>query len=107
MNWAPSGSKTEDLPAAKKLWVDDLRPAPDGWLWAKTSAQAVEFLATVAVDTVSLDHDLGGDDTTRVIVLWLCEHDAWPATVHVHTANPVGREWLTGMCARYGPGIAP
>ncbi|MEV5713971.1 cyclic-phosphate processing receiver domain-containing protein [Amycolatopsis mediterranei] len=46
-----------------------------------------------------------GDDTTRPVVLWLCEHDRRPAEVRVHTANPVGREWLTGMARRYGPGV--
>jgi hypothetical protein len=89
----------------KKLWVDDLRPAPDGWLWAKTSAEAIDVLGGGTIDAVSFDHDLGGEDTTRPVVLWLCEHDTWPLKVHVHTANPVGREWLVGMCTRYGPGI--
>ncbi|WP_158264213.1 cyclic-phosphate processing receiver domain-containing protein [Amycolatopsis sp. CA-126428] len=46
-----------------------------------------------------------GDDTTRPVVLWLCEHDRRPAEVRVHTANPAGREWLTGMARRYGPGV--
>lgn len=88
-----------------KLWVDDLRPAPNGWHWAKTSGEAIVVLAACPVDAVSLDHDLGEDDTTRAVVLWLCEHDAWPPTVHVHTANPVGRDWLVGMTERYGPGV--
>lgn len=87
------------------LWVDDLRPAPDGWLWAKTSGEAIDVLAAEPIEAVSLDHDLGGDDTTRRVVLWLCEHEHWPPTVHVHTANPVGREWLVGMADRYGPGV--
>lgn len=52
------------------LWVDDLRPAPPGWTWAKSSAEAISLLAA-------------GE----------------------YTANPVGREWLTGMARRYGPGV--
>lgn len=88
-----------------KLWVDDLRPAPEGWLWVKGSAEAIDVLGREPIDVVSLDHDLGGDDTTRAVVLWLCEHDAWPKAVRVHTANPVGREWLVGMAERYGPGV--
>jgi hypothetical protein len=55
------------------------------------------------ITEMSLDHDLGGDDTTRPIVLWMCENESWPTTVHVHTANPVGREWLEGMIERYKP----
>jgi NAD+-processing family protein with receiver domain len=88
-----------------RLWVDDLRdpPAAD-WAVARTSAEAIERLAAGGYDELSLDHDLGGDDTTRVVVRWLCDHpDRWPGEVRVHTANPVGREWLLGMIGRYRP----
>ena len=87
-----------------RLWVDDLRDPPDAtWSWAKTSAAAIDMLKVAAGDVseMSLDHDLGGDDTTRPVVLWMCENDTWPARVSVHTANPVGREWLEGMIRRY------
>ena len=88
-----------------RLWVDDLRPAPKGWDWVKSSRAALAVLRTFPVVEMSLDHDLGGDDTTRPIVLWLCEHpDRWPRVVRVHSANPVGVEWLTGMITRYHPG---
>lgn len=87
-----------------RLWVDDLRPAPDEWVHVTTSAQAISVLRTGRVVELSLDHDLGGDDTTRPVVLWMCEREVWPAIVHVHTANPVGEEWLAGMIARYHPG---
>jgi hypothetical protein len=53
------------------------------------------------ITEMSLDHDLGGDDTTRPIVLWCCENDFWPVEVRIHTANPVGRDWLEGMIERY------
>lgn len=95
-----------------RLWVDDERPAPDGWSWAKTSEHAIRALhsATKSTDMnitdMSLDHDLGGDDTTRRVVLWLCEMGVpWPERVYVHSANPVGREWLEGMIEHYGPGV--
>ncbi|BBX82200.1 cyclic-phosphate processing receiver domain-containing protein [Mycolicibacterium aubagnense] len=88
------------------LWVDDERPAPAGWVWARTSAEALaHLLGDVIVEAISLDHDLGGEDTTRPVVLALCERGDWPAKVFVHTANPVGREWLEGMIRRYGPGV--
>lgn len=90
------------------LWIDDLRTPPDGWAWAwaKSSAEAIEMLTASDFRAVSFDHDLGGDDTSRRVVLWLCENERWPRVVHVHTANPVGREWLAGMAERYGPGVS-
>lgn len=101
-----------------KLWIDDLRKDPDtehrdysepiGWRWAKSSHEAITWLrswrlAGVQPDHIDFDHDLGGDDTTRPVMLWMIENDFWPASVGFHTANPVGREWLVGMARRYAP----
>lgn len=90
-----------------KLWIDDVRVPPENWAWAMTSIDAIAALDQLDIDEVSFDHDLGGSDTTRVVVLWLCEHtDRWPKINHVHSANPVGVEWLRGMINRYGPGVS-
>lgn len=98
-----------------KLFVDDERPAPEGWVWAKTSEYAINMLERwrdselgryredAEIEVVSLDHDLGGDDTARRVVLWMCEHEQWPSEVYVHTGNPIGEEWLVGMVRRYAP----
>ena len=99
-----------------KIWVDDIRTPPDdSWKWVKTSGEAIKLLSDYVklkfdyeldieyLEVMSLDHDLGGDDTTRPIVLWCCENDFWPVEVVVHSANPVGREWLEGMIRRYKP----
>lgn len=87
-----------------RLWVDDERPAPSPeWDVARTSTEALDMLGAGRYTLVSLDHDLGGDDTTRRIVLHWCETGEWPQHVRVHSANPVGVEWLTGMIDRYKP----
>ncbi|MCZ4653834.1 hypothetical protein O4157_20745 [Gordonia amicalis] len=86
-----------------KLWVDDLRTPPDGWAWAKTSAEAIGMLTDHAVTEPSLDHDLGGR-----------RHDASGGVVDVRARGmargragaqrqPRGVEWLTGMVDRYRP----
>lgn len=86
------------------LWIDDIRLPPEGYLWAKTSAEAINMLSTNDVfKHISFDHDLGGDDTSRKVVLWLCENDGkWPSSASVHSMNPIGKEWLLGMILRYG-----
>ncbi|MEV6219930.1 cyclic-phosphate processing receiver domain-containing protein [Nocardia sp. NPDC051833] len=97
-----------------KLFVDDERPAPTGWMLVKTAAAALAIinghrLAGVPLSVLSLDHDLGTsiatyeDETTRPIMLWMCEHDWWPDALYVHTANPAGQDWLVGMARRYAP----
>lgn len=94
-----------------RLWIDDLRPPPEDWIWAKTSEEAIGVISVLAYygsrfSEASFDHDLGGDDTTRPVILWLCEQEnLWPDKIYVHSANPVGVEWLQGMVNRYGPGI--
>lgn len=94
------------------LYIDDLRQEPIGWMRAKTSAEAIDIIANnEPFDIISFDHDLGMvdgvDDTSRAVVLWLCEHvDKWPLEAYVHSYNPVGREWLEGMINRYGPGVS-
>lgn len=45
-----------------KLWHDDVRPAPEGWVWARTNQEAMHYLATGEVAEISLDHDLGYHD---------------------------------------------
>lgn len=97
-----------------KIWVDDIRRPPDDtWEWYKTSWSVISDLILMhpsnkscirldgPVEVMSLDHDLGGDDTTRPIILWCCENNFWPVEVRVHSANPVGVEWLEGMIERY------
>lgn len=100
-----------------KIWVDDIRTPPDDtWIWCKSSQATLRYLvnakiavakgwvdADTAISVMSLDHDLGGEDTTRYVVLWCCKNNFWPEEVKVHSANPVGIDWLEGMIERYKP----
>ena len=91
-----------------RVWLDDLREAPSGWLWLTSSATAITWLEWAKMldgrpESFSFDHDLGGDDTSRRVVNWMCEHDFWPTEVFVHSANPVGRAYLIGTIERYAP----
>jgi hypothetical protein len=78
-----------------KLWLDDERPAPPGWVWAKTSSEATLHLASGRVEDVSLDHDLGEQSGTGYDVACFIEAGAYDGTLrrmtwHVHSGNPVG-----------------
>lgn len=81
-----------------RLWLDDLRPAPSGWVWVKTVAAAQALLRRGGVVEVSLDHDLGDDGagTGYDLAVWI-EEEALHARLPrlkwaVHSANPIGRE---------------
>lgn len=84
-----------------KLWVDDLRPSPAGWLWVKTAPEALRTLQTQIVEEISLDHDLGDDNLgTGYTIASYLEEQAYlgnlsPIVWHIHSANPVGRVRMT------------
>lgn len=93
-----------------KLWIDDIREPPDEtWEWVTTSEAAIATLKffksenfhRFAREAVSFDHDLGGDDTSRPVVIWMIENNFKFNNYNVHSANPVGVEWLNGMIERY------
>lgn len=94
------------------IWLDDERKAPEGWLHALDAETAISFLEFWAgqVNCASLDNDLGENvPEGRTVVLWLAtKHmvegkDYWPKRLHIHTANPVARDYMRAFVERYGP----
>lgn len=89
------------------LWLDDVRPAPEGWAHARSVREAVEVLRTGNVGWASLDHDLGrfavdGGDGVK-FTDYMAEHDLWPAFgLRVHSSNPVGVSTMLATVDRYG-----
>lgn len=76
-----------------KLWLDDERPVPEGFRGALSSQEALDLIGVLGPpELMSLDHDLGGDDTTMVFLRGLSEVLESPPRYRVHSANPVGRE---------------
>lgn len=94
-----------------KIFLDDIRPAPEGWIRTFTAWETIAFLKAGKVDEISLDHDLGegtygtNDDpgSGRDVVLWLAEHGGFPLVIKIHSRNPVGAKWMFDMCLRYAP----
>ena len=89
-----------------KLWVDDIRPAPEGyWLArsvdeAKLAIQIAEsthyglFETPEGVELIDLDHDAGeyakyGGDYIEILD-WL-EETGRNYPIRIHSMNPVGR----------------
>ena len=80
-----------------KLYLDDEREAPEGWVRVRWPEEAIELLKTGHVTEVSLDHDLGDDEhgSGYDVVLWIEEAVARggfvPPRIEVHSANPPAR----------------
>lgn len=80
----------------KKLFIDDLRPVPKGYVVARTYKEAIAIICKGDVSHISFDHDLGGKKTGYDIAKFIEEQaikgnvlfDTW----QIHSANPVGKK---------------
>ena len=82
-----------------KVWLDDERKAPNGWIHFKTVPELILFYEkhTEDITDMSLDHDLGENTPTGYdFVAWLEEKIYHKKFINlpkmkVHSANPVGK----------------
>jgi len=81
------------------VWLDDVRPAPEGWTRITTAHEAIALLEAGGVAEISLDHDLGDEATCGSgyqVACWIEEAVATrgvaPPKIAIHSANVVGRE---------------
>ena len=76
-----------------KVYLDDVRPIPDGWSGARWPNEVIDLLKTGEVTHISLDHDLGDDDrgTGYDVLLWIEEqvytNNFKPPEMFVHSSN--------------------
>lgn len=90
-----------------KLWLDDIRPAPEDWVHVKSVNEAIEVMETGEVVFASLDHDLGvwtseGGSGVK-LTDWMAENDCWPSRgIRVHSSNPSGVQTMLATVDRYG-----
>lgn len=81
-----------------RLFLDDIRNPPDeDWIICRSTHEALDTIRDKGIpDFMSLDHDLGGDDTTMVFLKRLVD-EIWdgqsiPPKYQVHSANPIGTQ---------------
>ena len=109
-----------------KLWIDDVREAPEGYVWLKSSNEALRFIMAHGseIELIDLDHDAGdyanmGGDYIRVLdelerkshivsrVNGATFHNFWFARCQeikfrLHSANPVGVQKMRMIIQRNG-----
>jgi hypothetical protein len=99
-----------------KLWVDDVRPAPEGYIWVKSVNEAKELLTSylefpshlISKVLIDLDHDAGdfakdGGDYIKLLD-WLEQLKTQTRYIdfHIHSQNPVGVENMRRIIKRNG-----
>lgn len=106
-----------------KLWIDDVRSAPEGYAWAKSVNEAKDYIelyeyelqsnppATLveydklAIEFIDIDHDAGdyaknGGDYIKLLD-WL-EETGRNYPIHIHSMNPVGVQNMRAIIQRNG-----
>ena len=97
-----------------KLWIDDVRPAPEGYVWCHSVYRAIKeielfeqslfddyyldnipFDKLETIEIIDIDHDAGdyaydGGDYIKLLD-WL-EKTGHNHPIHIHSMNPVGVE---------------
>ena len=84
-----------------KLWIDDVRPAPEGYMWLKSVNEAKHYICVWTfqmlkdIELIDIDHDAGdyvsdGGDYIKLLD-WL-EEGGWNIPIRIHSMNPVGVE---------------
>ena len=90
-----------------KLWIDDLRPAPEGWEHIHSVWEAIGtiLLEEEEIEIISLDHDAGdyaerGGDYIKLLD-WL-EETGHNYPIHIHSMNTVGVANMRAIIERNG-----
>lgn len=109
-----------------KLWIDDVRPAPEGYVWCKSTNNAIkliksfektalstyrennfedEILERLWIKLIDIDHDAGdyasdGGDYIRLLD-WL-EETGRNYPIRIHSQNPVGVANMRRIIERNG-----
>jgi hypothetical protein len=100
-----------------RLWVDDVRPAPEGYILCKTVDSAKKMIEIYGswvdsdnnivdyIELIDIDHDAGiysrfGGDYIELLN-WL-EETGRNYPIHIHSMNVVGRENMRRIIQRNG-----
>ena len=86
-----------------KVYLDDERLTPKGWIGVKTPSEVIKLLKSKNVTHLSLDHDLGDDKNigTGYDVLNWIEEQVYTKenfkcpNIIIHTANPSAMRKMT------------
>lgn len=113
-----------------KLWIDDVRPAPKGYIWVKSVGEAIyeikrykrefdacwefyilgycdkeqleRWLTAWTIEEISCDNDLGGNEIEGYKLLDWLEATGHNFPIHIHTSNSVARERMRAIIERNG-----
>lgn len=95
---------------AIKIWVDDVRPAPFGYMNAYTTNIAINIISLaiengIDIEILDIDHDAGeyvsdGGDYIKILDWLERKHISIP--IRIHSMNPVGIQNMRAIIEKNG-----
>ena len=94
-----------------KIWVDDVRPAPEGYVWLKSVNEVKKYLAdphilhNYEIKLIDLDHDAGDyakDGGDYIKILDYLEMVGYNGDLRIHSMNPVGVQNMRNIIQKNG-----
>ena len=94
-----------------KLWIDDVRPAPEGYVWIKSVNDAIDTISVATefydlpVTLIDMDHDTGSyasDGGDYIALLDWLEETGRNYPIRIHSMNPVGVQNMRRIIERNG-----
>lgn len=94
-----------------RLWLDDVRPAPEGYKWLRSVEEAKVLIGVTekihhkTIELIDIDHDAGeyaadGGDYIKLLD-WL-EETGRNYPIRIHSMNPVGVANMRAIIQRNG-----
>ena len=94
-----------------KIWVDDVRPAPKGYVWLKSVNEVKKYLAdphilgNYEISLIDLDHDAGDyakDGGDYIRILDYLELVGYNGSLRIHSMNAVGKMNMRNIIQKNG-----
>lgn len=90
------------------VYLDDVRPCPQGFVAARSAEECLLLLAECEVDVLSLDFELGlGQPNGLSVVHGMIATARYPKRVYVHSSSMMGRaQMVRALRDASPPGLA-
>lgn len=88
-----------------RIWIDDLRPAPKGYIWCKTYNQAIATINDFShseIELICFDHDISCEKTGYDIAKYIVENNIKLKFFSIHSQNIVGVKNIRHLLTHYG-----
>ena len=99
-----------------RLWVDDVRPAPNGYYWCKRVKEAISIIERrignedwmEPIEILDMDHDAGeyaefyGGDYINILKWMEYHYPDHKIPIRIHSMNPYGAQRMRAICEKNG-----